>query len=150
MEIQILKKEDLQKCAVLFYDVYSKPPWNEQWKSIEQIEKYLNELIENPLFEGYIVCEKEILLAVCIGHRKTWIDGTELIIDEFFVNSKQQGKKIGSYFINYIKEEARKKNCYCIGLSTMRNFPAQSFYEKHGFKLENEIIFMTNDISKFT
>lgn len=144
MEVQILKKDNLKRCAVLFYDVYSKPPWKEQWKDIQQIEKYLKELIENPLFEGYIVCQKEELLAVCIGHRKTWIEGTELIIDEFFVDSKQQGKKIGSYFMNYIKEEARKKNYYCIELSTMRNFPAQSFYEKHGFRLENEIIFMVN------
>lgn len=146
MEIQILKKEDLQKCAVLFYDVYSKSPWNEQWNSIEQIKKYLKELIKNPLFEGYIVWENEILLAVCMGHTKTWIEGTELIIDEFFVDSSQQRKKIGSYFMNYIKEEAKKKNYYCIGLSTMRSFPAQSFYEKHGFELKNEVIFMTSYI----
>lgn len=144
MEIRLFKKEDIYKCAALFFDVYSKPPWNEKWESEQQIKTYLNELMQNFLFEGYIVQDKETILAVCMGHKKTWIKGIEFVIDEFFVDTQQQKKKIGSYLMDYVKKEAKRKQFYCIELSTMRGFSAQSFYEKHGFQIQNDIIFMTN------
>ncbi|KIE46237.1 hypothetical protein U732_1863 [Clostridium argentinense CDC 2741] len=46
--------------------------------------------------------------------------------------------------MNYIKEYLASKSIYCIALITKKDIPAREFYEKHGFKCNEDNIFMYN------
>ena len=50
-------------CTKMFFHA---DPWNDYWLSNEQVRYYLNELIGNPVFEGFVVFENSKLIAACL------------------------------------------------------------------------------------
>lgn len=46
--------------------------------------------------------------------------------------------------MSYIKEYLASKSIYCITLITKKDVPTRKFYEKHGFKCNEDNIFMYN------
>lgn len=135
---------DLERCTHLFLKVYSGDPWYDEWPSYEMAETYLREYIENPCFKGYVVEIEEKLVGVCFGHTKTWWQGRECYIDEFYVDHAEQGKGIGSKLIDYVKEDLKQEGISCMTLLTERGYPAEGFYQKNGFRTKEDVIFMVN------
>ncbi len=130
--------QDMDKCAKLYKEVFSTYPWYDNWVSLEQARTYLIELIENPVFEGYVAYSGLKLVAVCFGHRKSWWMGKELFIDEFYVRNESQGGGIGTKMMDYIKKQLIKEEYVRLVLLTNKGIPAESFYLKNGFYTAND------------
>lgn len=144
MEKRKVKRQDCHEIAVLLKKVYEKAPWFDKWKDVKQVEKYVIELMDNPVFRGYILEESETIIGVCMGHKKTWFESQEFVIDEFFIEDTIHGKGIGSQLMKFVKKELSKEGIMQLLLLTGKGFPAQSFYEKHGFYVEDKTIVMVN------
>ncbi len=125
--------EDIENCAELYLKVFSADPWYDDWLSLDQVRYYLRELIENPVFEGFVAYENTRVVAVCLGHRRSWWMGKELFIDEFYVENERQGNGIGSKLLNYVNEYLKKEDYGRLVLLTNKGIPAQEFYMKNGF-----------------
>ena len=125
--------EDADNCAELFKEVFSAYPWYDNWVSFEQTRTYLMELIENPVFEGYVAYNGLNMVAVCFGHKKSWWMGKEFFIDEFYVRNESQGNGIGTRMLNYVKEVIIKEGYTRLVLLTNKGIPAEEFYIKNGF-----------------
>lgn len=125
--------KDTDKCSELFKEVFSAYPWYDSWVSFEQTKNYLMELIENPVFEGFVAYEGSNIVAVCFGHRRSWWTGREFFIDEFYVRNESQGNGIGTKMLNYVKENLIKENYVRLLLLTNKGIPAEEFYIKNGF-----------------
>ncbi len=136
----------MDACVELYKDVFSSYPWNDYWLSNEQVRYYLNELIENPVFEGYVAYEHSKLIAVCLGHKRSWWYGKEFFIDELFVSREMQGNGIGSKLMEFVEFNTAIGNCIRLTLLTNRNFPAEEFYLKKGFNINEKRIVMAKDI----
>ena len=63
---------------------------------------YLKELIENPVFEGFLMCKDSKIVAVCLGRRRSWWRGKEFFVDEFFVETGRQGNGIGTKTVDFL------------------------------------------------
>jgi aminoglycoside 6'-N-acetyltransferase I len=124
---------DTDKCAELFKEVFSAYPWYDNWISIEQTRIYLMELIENPVFEGFVAYEGSDIVAVCFGRKRSWWTGKEFFIDEFFVRNESQGNGIGTKMLNYVKESLIENDYRRLVLLTNKGIPAERFYIKNGF-----------------
>lgn len=124
---------DIDKCAELFKEVFSAYPWYDNWVSFEQARTYLMELIESPVFEGYIAYNGLDLAAVCFGHKRSWWVGKEFFIDEFYVRNEIQGNGIGTKLLNYVKEVIIGEGYIRLILLTNKGIPAEEFYIKNGF-----------------
>jgi aminoglycoside 6'-N-acetyltransferase I len=138
--------DDMDACVELYKDVFSSDPWNDYWLSNEQVKYYLNELMENPVLEGYVAYENSKLIGVCLGHKRSWWDGKEFFIDELFVSNEMHGNGIGSKLMEFVEFNSAIGNYVRLTLLTNRNFPAEEFYLKKGFNINEKRIVMAKDI----
>jgi aminoglycoside 6'-N-acetyltransferase I len=148
-EIFLMRKftmEYTDKCAELFKEVFSAYPWYDDWVSIEQTRIYLMELIENPVFEGFVACEGPNIVAVCFGHKRSWWMGKEFFIDEFYVRNESQGNGIGTKMLNYVKESLFEDDYKRLVLLTNKGIPAEEFYIKNGFYNNKNRTVMVNEL----
>jgi len=138
--------EDVDECAELFKEVFSDYPWYDNWVSFSQTKTYLMELIQNPVFEGFVAYEGSKIVAVCIGHIRSWWMGKEFFIDEFYVAKDMQGNGIGTELMDYIKNSFISKNYTRLVLLTNKDIPAEEFYAKNGFQINENRINMINEL----
>lgn len=125
--------KDLDECAALFKKVFSDDPWFDEWVSMDQSRNYLKELVENPVFEGFLMCEDSKIVAACLGHRRSWWMGKEFFVDEFFVENGRQGNGIGTKTVDFLVDILREEGYTRLTLLTNKNIPAETFYLKNGF-----------------
>ncbi len=125
--------KDLDASAQLFRKVFSADPWFDEWISTDQARNYLKELIENPVFEGFVVYENSNIVAACMGHRRSWWMGKEFFIDEFFVENERQGNGIGTKTLNSLFNILTEEGYTRLTLLTNKGIPAETFYLKNGF-----------------
>lgn len=142
LEISTFASKDLDDCVDLYLEVFSSDPWFDDWKSRDQVRKYLIELMKNPVFMGYAAYSNKKLLAVCLGHKRSWWSGKEYFIDELFVSNEVQGKGLGTYLLDYVVDMLNMENCTRLTLLTNKNFPAEKFYLKNGFDINQERLVM--------
>jgi aminoglycoside 6'-N-acetyltransferase I len=138
--------KDMDACVELYKDVFSSDPWNDIWISSKQVKYYLNELINNPVFKGFVAYQNSKLIAVCFGHKRSWWTGKEFFIDEFYVSNDLQGTGIGSCLLEFVEYSPVIGDCFRLILLTNKNFPAEEFYLKKGFNINDERIVMAKDI----
>lgn len=140
MNILKMSKEHIEECVDLFIDVFTKAPWNDTYRSREQVVNFFQNYIANNYFVGYILKEQTNIIALSIGMKKPWINGMEYYIDQFCVKSELQGKGIGSHFLKQIEHEIQAETMNAIILNTERGFPSENFYLKNGFQLVSGLI----------
>ena len=146
LEFRKFNSKDIDKCAKLFKKVFSGYPWYDEWVSIDQTRNYLRELIENPVFKGFVVYEGSDVVAVCLGRKRSLWMGKEFFIDEFFVSNEKQGNGVGTKLMNYVKDSLIKENYTQLVLLTNKEIPAEEFYLKNGFYINENRISMINQL----
>jgi aminoglycoside 6'-N-acetyltransferase I len=138
--------KDLDECAELFKKVFSANPWYDNWVSSDQARNYLIELIENPVFEGFVAYENSKIVAVCLGHRRSWWMGKEFFVDEFFVENKRQRNGIGTKTLDIITNNLAEEGYTRLTLLTNKEIPAERFYIKNGFNNNQQRTVMVKNI----
>lgn len=125
--------EDVDRCTEIFKKVFSADPWYDEWESLKHVRNYLDELIENPVFEGYVAFEGSDIIAVCLGHRRSWWIGKEFFVDEFYVENERQGNGIGTKLMDFVTKSLAREGYTRLTLLTNKEIPAEKFYLKNGF-----------------
>lgn len=140
MKIRKAKKEDIKEISRLFRIESSKKPYSQKWSEKEALKK-IKKIFE--LGNIYIcILEKNILGFISIvGEGKK-----EAYIDEFYVNSKYQGKGIGTRLLEFAEKECQKKGINKITVMANRKARAFKFYKKFKYNPNYEDIFMTKTI----
>ena len=142
IDFRYFENSDLDEITYLLIKVYGQEPWKDQWPSFEIARTYLKEFIDNPAFKGLVALNNNKIVGVCFGHRKTWWQGPEFYIDEYFIDSDNQRNGIGSQLIEYLKNDLLKEQINCMVLLTQKGYPSEQFYIKQGFKESPSTIFM--------
>jgi len=146
-EIRPFADPDLEACADLFIQVFSRPPWNDRWPSTEVAYAYLKEFVDTPGFQGFVAIVDQQIVAFLLGHLKRWWSGSEYYIDEFGVHPDAQGQGIGTMLVDHLKQTLLQAGIYTITLLTARDTPAAAFYEKQGFVTHQRMAFMSHRIT---
>ena len=135
-----LGDSDFGDIKALFRDVFTRPPWNDDWSDEEQLDQYLMDLMgaRTSLVLGLV--EDDELIGVSIGSIKHWYEGTEYCVDELCIKTELQGRGYGSQFLSLIEEYLRERGLHTIYLQTERDVPAYEFYRARGFQeLPNDV-----------
>lgn len=133
MLIKELGIENIEEIKALFYDIFTKEPWNDDWSDENQLHNYMQDLIGNVNSLTFGLYEEDELIGFSLGSIMHWYMGTEYYIYEFCIKTEKQGRGIGTAFINEIEEYAKGKGATHIYLQTERMAPAFDFYMKNGF-----------------
>ena len=135
----------LQECIDLYQEVFSKEPWLEN-SARKDVERYFLSFMDSNKFVGYVLKANHKIIAVSIGFLKPWIKGEEYYIDQFYVDYNSQGKGIGTFFMNKMKEHLIELGIHAIILSTEKRFPSYHFYKKNGFSQVDDLCFLGSEL----
>ncbi len=135
-----INKNVIDGCVDLFIETFSKEPWNDVYKSREQVVNFFNNHFNNNYFVGYAAMLDDKVVAMSIGMKKPWMPGFEYYIDEFCVSYEMQGRGVGSWFIKAIEEDIKVHGMNAMILNTERGYPSEKFFEKNGFKKLSDLI----------
>jgi len=121
---------------------------NEQYGCRFELEKaanYLNEIIANPRFIGFLLLnDEDDLIGMALCHERTWWQNDELHIDEFIIKADQQQKGYGSKLLKFMQKHAKERELAGVTLVT-NTLPLAKFYQKNKFN-EHDIYFMYKGI----
>lgn len=138
MEIKELSTENKEEIKHIIYTAFSQEPWNDKWKSDEQLTKYVTGLTDNKNSLSLGLVDNEKLIGVAVGRIKYWYDGDEYWIDDLAILPQAQGKGCGSEFMKLMEKYLKEKNIKKTVLFTNKDIPAYYFYKKNGFSEKNE------------
>ncbi len=142
-EIRTLNMNQMEEVKEFFYQVFSNEPWNDDWSDQDQLHAYILDLMgnNNSLAVGFY--ENGTMVGISLGSIRHWYSGTEYYIDEFCIKTKEQGRGLGTRFLQEIEAYIKQIGIHHIFLQTERNMPAYQFYKRNGFvELENHISFV--------
>ena len=141
MIIRRFEKEDFQACVHLLIETYNAPPWNDTWTT-ETAGNYINEFTQYGRFLGFVIVIDDSIVGASFLREKTWIDSSELYIDEFHISPHYQGRGLGRALFMHIETYVKENSLAGITLLTDRQKPAFQFYQKSGMNQSENTIFM--------
>jgi aminoglycoside 6'-N-acetyltransferase I len=149
MKIVEVREDDFRAVKDLFLDVFSAEPWNDEWKSAEEVSRYLGELTQNSnSLSLKLVDDTGSIVAASLGYVFSWWQGKEYFIKEFFVGRDNQGQGYGSTFLELMSNYLLERGIKAIWLITDRDFPAYRFYIKNGFTEAEDLVFFQKTLEK--
>lgn len=124
--------EDIEICAKIFIDAYSKEPWNENY-DLEKVKEFLTKFTSGNTYTGWVIMEKGQIAGFVVGVIMPCIERDYFRIEDICVSPDMQRKGIGGELLKRIAFELRNKNIDSIVLNTIKDFPAYKFYLMNGF-----------------
>ena len=140
MDIIKLGAERFGEIKLLFLDVFTNPPWNDDWSDDIQLTEYLLDLTGNRNSLAFGLFDGDKLVGISLGSIVHWCSGTEYYIYEFCISRSRQHEGLGTFFLHGIEDIVRNMRIDHIFLQTENNVPAFDFYRKNGFtELEGHV-----------
>ncbi|MDJ0703878.1 MAG: GNAT family N-acetyltransferase [Leptolyngbyaceae cyanobacterium MO_188.B28] len=141
MKLQPIEYQHLNECANLFISVFSNSPWNETWTQEAALER-LEDCYNTPGSYGIVAIVEDTVCGFAIGHAERWYQDKHFFLREMCVQSTKQRNGIGSKIIDLLQRSLVSERVSVIYLLTMRDSPAEAFYEKCGFLKNSKMIVM--------
>lgn len=132
----------IEELVPVYIETFNSAPWNDDW-TMETATKRLHQIISIEDFYGLSIYKNNQLCGVILGNEQQYCNEKLFEIKEFFIKNSIRGKGIGSILFTEFKERLREKDIDKIILLTLNSDDTKKFYEKHGFKIEKDMIFMS-------
>lgn len=71
--VRLMDKPDLGACSELMLKVFSGEPWFDQWDSVQHVQQYLGEFMDNPVFLGFVIEQDGKVLELVLVIRRAGI-----------------------------------------------------------------------------
>ena len=146
--IDDIKKDDIKTCAKLYQQVFNEKPWKDNW-SFKTAYQRLFDIFMSPHFQGMVYRNNngEIMGAV-FGNLEQNYDGIHYNLKEIFVDTRVQGKGIGTKLLHNLEDSLKNQNVKAMILFTSDENRSSRFYLKNHFYLCNGIVMMGKDTPK--
>ena len=142
-ELRELNIDNIDEIKDFFFTVFTNEPWNDDWSDTNQLHAYMIDLIGNKNSLALGLFENRSMVGLSMGSIKHWYTGTEYYIDEFCIKKEEQGRGLGTQFLEAIETYIKQRGMKHIFLQTERTVPAYSFYKKNGyFELKDHVSFV--------
>lgn len=87
-----------------------------------------------------------MIVGALFAHRKTWWTNDELFVDEFYITPQRQRQGVGASLLAHAEAYAKAEGLAGLTLLTNRYLPAKDFYEKHGYRQAEHVIYMYKEL----
>jgi aminoglycoside 6'-N-acetyltransferase I len=150
MKIRQVRCDDIRPCAEVFVAVFSRAPWNENWRATDALTR-LEELYRTPGFYGVIACtgeemvppaDREQVLGFVMGHTEQWKRARHFYLTEMCVMRHRQRRGVGTAIMGALCRDLAEMDVEAMYLLTLRDGPAEAFYERCGFNINPKMVLM--------
>ena len=129
-------------CVDIYYRMFTAPEWNFTWLTKENARRYFNDLSAAPRFLGFVCLHGGRAAGCCFGEISDYFSSVQYTIKEIFIDPALQGKGYGSAFLTEIETDLKNRGVENIILSTSKGIKAFGFYQKNGFAVSPETVFL--------
>ena len=125
----------------IYAAAFSGEPWNDPWRP-EDAEIHVRELLETKTAYGLEYVENGKVVGFLVGTSMLFHYGRTFEINDLAVDPAYQGCGIARQLLEQCKKDLKERGIVGIHLITSGDGFLPEFYERHGFKRENEVILM--------
>ncbi|MFV0441633.1 MAG: GNAT family N-acetyltransferase [Lachnospirales bacterium] len=133
IEVVDFEKDHISNCIKMFYEVYTKHPFEYDWLKEGEAEKYIKDIYNTPNFLGFTLMKNSFIIGFCFGVHINYFKNNLYKINEIFVKSDMQGKGYGCAFVEEIEHKLKDLDIGFITLDTNLESRSIKFHEKNGF-----------------
>ena len=130
-------ENDLDTLIKFYMDYYNSNggtwTYDIAYKRIHQIVTMENNLV-------ILQYDKEKFVGFLMGYFKYFDDSIGFFVEEILIKSDYQFKGYGSKMLAHLKIELQQRNCNWIELLTTMKKMHQSFYDKNGYKISDNLV----------
>jgi len=137
--------EHIETCVSLFFDVFTSAPFNFQIPK-NNMRRYLTDISNTPGFKGYLYFSGYRLVGLCFGTVLSYFQTTTYDIKEIAITKQLQGEGVGKGFLGEIEKDLDATGVKAITLSTQKTIRAFEFYEKNGFTISEQTVYMSKPL----
>jgi aminoglycoside 6'-N-acetyltransferase I len=141
--IEEFKAGHLDECAHLAVATFNAGPWNDEW-TFDTAKRELAWTMEVPGFAGLVLLDERVV-AFATGYREPDDRREVFFLRTLCVRPESQGTGVGSRLIGHLEEHLGESGVNTIYLITHKGIPAERFYRKHGYEINDEDIVMTHE-----
>ncbi|NVD08375.1 GNAT family N-acetyltransferase [Vibrio sp. JPW-9-11-11] len=145
MEIIEYHSDYLFELAKIYSQVFSAPPWNEDWTEPEAVERLSHIASMNDGIGLIAILDGEVVGAL-LGFVYPYKGSKTCEIRELFVSNASSGNGIGKQLMAQLDLICTQGKIAKISLRTWKESSAFGFYEKCGFSTNESVVFLSKAI----
>ena len=141
MKIKPIDMNHITRYGEIYATAFSGEPWNDPWKA-ENAEIHVRELLETKTSYGLEYVEDEKVVGFLVGTSMLFHYGRTFEINDLAVDPQYQGHGIAKALLEQCKKDMKEQGIVGIHLITSVDGFLPEFYQRHGFKREDQVILM--------
>ncbi len=141
MKIKPIDMNHITRYGEIYATAFSGEPWNDPWKA-EDAEIHVRELLETKTSYGLEYVEDEKVVGFLVGTSMLFHYGRTFEINDLAVDPQYQGHGIAKALLEQCKKDMKEQGIVGIHLITSGDGFLPEFYQRHGFKREDQVILM--------
>ncbi len=140
-EIRRCTMEHLKRYGEIYAKAFSGEPWNDPWKK-EDATIHVKEILEMKQSYGLEYVEDGVVAGFILGSSMLFHYGRTFEINDLAVDPVYQRRGIAKKLMDACLKELKGRGIVGVHLITAGEGILPAFYERYGFKRENEVILM--------
>ncbi|WP_031550520.1 GNAT family N-acetyltransferase [Oribacterium sp. FC2011] len=139
--IQSINIENLERYGEIYAAAFSGEPWNDPW-NVEDAIIHVRELLESKQSYGLECIEDGKVVGFILGTSMLFHYGRTFEINDLAVDPAYQRRGIAKLLMEKCLADIKNQGMVGVHLITAGEGVLPEFYERYGFKKENEVILM--------
>ena len=139
--IKPITMDHVERYGEIYAKAFSGEPWNDPWETDDAVI-HVKELLESKQSYGLEYVVDGEVAGFILGTSMLFHYGRTFEINDLAVDPAYQGRGIARQLLERCKKDLKERGIVGIHLITSGDGFLPEFYERHGFKRENEVILM--------
>ena len=139
--IQNCSKEHIERYGEIYAAAFSGEPWNDPWK-VEDAVIHVKELLESKQSYGLEYMANGQVVGFILGTSMLFHYGRTFEVNDLAVDPAYQRRGIATKLLERCLADVKAQGMVGVHLITAGEGVLPGFYERFGFKKENEVILM--------
>lgn len=140
-EIKAINKAHITEYGDIYARAFSGEPWNDPWK-VEDAVVHVRELLESGQSYGLECLLDHKVVGFILGTSMLFHYGRTFEINDLAVDPVYQRRGIAKMLMDRCLADVKEQGMVGVHLITAGEGILPAFYERYGFKKENEVILM--------
>jgi len=145
MELKIIQGNVSEEILELYVKSFRMEPWNEEW-TLDMAGMRINDYLQNPMAIGYEARQDGIIVGFLMGYMTSYLGVKEFHIQDFVISVDFSRMGLGSKMLSLVQQDVERRGGEAINLLTLRDPRTEGFYNKNGYEINSNLVFMNKSI----
>ena len=145
MELKMIQGNVSEEILKLYVKSFRMEPWNEEW-TLDMAYMRINDYLQNPMAIGYEAHQDGTIVGFLMGYMTSYLGVKEFHIQDFVISVDFSRMGLGSKMLSLVQQDVKRRGIEAINLLTLRDPRTVGFYNKNGYEINSNLMFMNKSI----